>query len=202
MKYRSSPLATALCIPTFTGDNLSENVEKFLSTMRSVARIEGWGPETIYEILVLKTEGSANYFVLHMSTMTRASMDSIEAAFRQRFKRKWSLESLEKELVSMRQRSQSIEQYHRRLMDLKTRLIETTPVPADLTAAQVESMLDGRLLRAFVTGMRGPIMTRVRAHRPVSIEIAKDYAVFEEESENLVNHREGPLRPSLPSDYL
>jgi hypothetical protein len=75
--YRSSPLASALVIPTFTGDNLSENVEKFLNTVRSVSRIEGWGPETIYEILVLKTEGSANYFVLNMSYDMRASLDIV-----------------------------------------------------------------------------------------------------------------------------
>jgi Zinc knuckle len=58
-------------------------------------------------------------------------------------------------------------------------------VPETLSVTQVRTILDDRLLRAFITGLRFSLMRSVRAQRPSNLENAKLAALFEEESENL-----------------
>jgi Zinc knuckle/Retrotransposon gag protein len=182
----SSPLAAAQVIPIFTGDYATENVERFLLTLRSVAQIENWAPNLIREILVFKTDGSANSFVQSMNPDALVSLEAIEIAFRNRFKQKWSLDALEQDLYALRQEPQeTVELFYGRVTDLLSRLVESTPVPPALAAAQVLAMLDDRLLRAFITGLRCSLMRTVRSQRPSNLEQAKAAAIFEEESENL-----------------
>lgn len=184
--YRASPLAAAQSIPTFTGDVESDNVEKFLLSLRTIAHLEFWTPDIIRAILVLKTDGSASNFVQSMSPEALSSLKAIEIAFCNRFKRKWSLDTLEQELFALRQGPQeSVDRFFGRVTNLRTRLIESTDVPPALAAAQVRAMLDDRLLRAFITGLRGSLMRNVRGQRPSTLEQAKATALFEEESENL-----------------
>jgi len=157
-----------------------------LQTLRSVAQIDGWSPCTTMQILLLKTEGSANDFVRNMTPQQCVSLDSIEDALRRRFKRKWTLETLEQEQVATRQGAhESVDSFYARVDDLFSRLLENTPVPPGILPENVHTMLRGRILRTFVTGLRSPIMSRVRSLRPLTIAVAKEAALFEEESEKL-----------------
>jgi hypothetical protein len=133
-----------------------------------------------------------------MSPEQCASLDRIEDAIRRNFKRKWTLETLEQELVATRQGAhESVDGFHGRVADLRARLMETTPVPSGISPQQVRIMLEGRLLRTFVTGFRSPIMSRVRALRPLSIAVAKEAALFVEESEKLSRHSVTFTRPGV-----
>jgi Zinc knuckle len=188
--YHTSPLISSVVISTFSGDFAGENVERFLLTLRSVALIENWFPETIREILVLKTDGSAHILAQSMSPEARGSLDAIELAFRSRFKRNWTLESLEHQLFALSQEPQeTVDQFHGRVIQLRACLLEATPVPETLSVAQVRTILDDRLLRAFITGLQFNLMRIVRAQRPSNLENAKLAALFEEESENLAKFR-------------
>lgn len=188
--YRPSPLAAAQVISTFTGDNSTESVDRFLLVLRSVAQLDGWTPEIIREILVLKTEGSANILALNLSPDARGSLDAIEIAFRRRFKQPWSLDVLEQQIFALCQDPQeSVDHFYGRVIDLGSRLRETTPVPPGLSAAQVRTMLDDRLLRAFITGLHPSLLRIVRAQRPSNLEEAKRTALFEEQSEKLAKFR-------------
>lgn len=196
--YRSSPLASAQAISSFNGDFPGEKVEHFLKQLRTVALLEGWSPPTIMHILQLKTEGGANDFVQMMTPEQCSTLGHIEDALRRRFKRKWTLETLEQEVAALRQGArETVDQFHSRIADLRSRLLETTPVPLGILPEQARLMLEGRLLRAFVTGLRPPMMSRVRALRPLTIDMAKEAALFEEESENLTRRTVNFTNPEV-----
>jgi hypothetical protein len=201
MQLNKQPAAIAssnalLMIPTFSGENASEDIEALIKPFSAFAKLENWTPLNAYEILRLKTERTAHTIVLNWSAEIKSCVQSMIAALRKRFKDKRTFEAIDRELVAVEQGPyESVIQYHSRVVELRRRLLAVTKneqLPDGMLYSP--QALERRCAIYFIDGLKYSLVKGVRdkmRDNPFpTMEKALELALYEEESVKLMARRE------------